>query len=232
MFQLRNLLNRRNVVKDVRNDMNATEDFFETIGVGHIVTAAMQFFKMQIIDKDPQNPGLQEATKLPRLEKWNVLRTSIRGLLKQYVSLSLSCPHHPAGFDPQSSVDGVYEYACTVLSMAMFVFEFDDAVKEGDGERVYCLWKHLLLIFRYSGRTKYSLEALNLHFQHYGLSPRQAFQLIWSRFVNSKGGEGGNIACDLHMEHLNRALKRLRFLAWEQTLPRIALLGQASTYAP
>ncbi len=91
--------------------------------------------------------------------------------------------------------------------MAMFVFEFDDAVKEGDGERVYRLWKHLLLIFRSSGRTKYTLEALNLHFQHYGLSPRQVFQLTWSRFVNSKGGGGGNISCDLHMEHLNRALK-------------------------
>ena len=28
LFQLRNLINRRNVIKDVRNDMNATEDFF------------------------------------------------------------------------------------------------------------------------------------------------------------------------------------------------------------
>ena len=34
LFQLHNLINRRNVVKDVRNDMNATEDFFETVGVG------------------------------------------------------------------------------------------------------------------------------------------------------------------------------------------------------
>ena len=38
LFQLRNLINRRNVVKDVRNDMNATEDFFQTVGVGHIIS--------------------------------------------------------------------------------------------------------------------------------------------------------------------------------------------------
>ena len=30
---------------------------------------------------------------------------------------------------------------------------------------------------------------------------------MWSRFVNSRGGVGHNISCDLHMEHLNRALK-------------------------
>ena len=30
----------------------------------------------------------------------------------------------------------------------------------------------------------------------------------WSRFVNAKGGRGRNISCDLHMEHLNRELKK------------------------
>ena len=71
----------------------------------------------------------------------------------------------------------------------------------------YRVWKYLLLLYRESGRTKYALEALNLHLQHYGLPPRLAFEIVWSRFVNSKGGQGGNIPCDLHMEHLNRALK-------------------------
>ena len=27
------------------------------------------------------------------------------------------------------------------------------------------------------------------------------------RFINTRGGEGHNVSCDLHMEHLNRALK-------------------------
>lgn len=146
LFQLCNLLNCRNVVKDVRNDMNATNDFFKTVEVGHIVMAAMQFFKMQTIDNDPQNPGLQEATERPHSEKWTVLRTCIRGLLEQYISPSLSCPRHP-GFDPQSSNDGVYKYACTLLSMAMFVFEFGDAFKEGDGERVYRLSTNIFSYF-------------------------------------------------------------------------------------
>lgn len=52
------------------------------------------------------------------------------------------------------------------------------------------LWKYLLLIFREDDLTKYALEALNLHLQVYGLSPRLAFELMWSRFINSSGGKG------------------------------------------
>ena len=35
----------------------------------------------------------------------------------------------------------------------------------------------------------------------------KAAQLKWSRFVNTSGKQGGNIPCDLHLEHLNRRLK-------------------------
>ena len=206
LFQLRNLINRRNVVKDVHNDTNATEDFFEMVGVGHIIAATLQFFGMEDISDSPHNQSLQDAVKLPQAEKWLVLSTCIGDLLQKFVSSSLACPHHQE-FSVDTSEDSVYEYACAVLSMAMFAFEFNDAVKEGDGERVYRIWQYLLLHFRASGRTKYTLEALNLHLQCHGLAPNIAFQLKWSRFVNSKGGKGKNVACDFHMEHMNRSLK-------------------------
>ena len=32
-------------------------------------------------------------------------------------------------------------------------------------------------------------------------------QLVWSRFVNTKGKPGCYVACDMHMEHMNRACK-------------------------
>ena len=41
LFQLRNLINRRNVVMKVKTDMNATEDFFEVITAGHIVAVTL-----------------------------------------------------------------------------------------------------------------------------------------------------------------------------------------------
>ena len=34
-------------------------------------------------------------------------------------------------------------------------------------------------------------------------------ELIWSRFVNTKGLPGKNIPCDIHMEHLNKTLKTI-----------------------
>ncbi len=41
----------------------------------------------------------------------------------------------------------------------------------------------------------------------YVLTPRQSKQLMYSRFVNTRGIKGRNIPCDLHMEHLNRLCK-------------------------
>lgn len=42
MYQLRNLINRRNVVKKVKNDMNACEDFFDLIVTGHVIACTME----------------------------------------------------------------------------------------------------------------------------------------------------------------------------------------------
>ena len=41
LFQLRNLINRRNVVSDVSNDTAACEEFMELITVAHILSAAV-----------------------------------------------------------------------------------------------------------------------------------------------------------------------------------------------
>ena len=41
MFQLRNLINRRNVVVTPKNDVATCEDFFVSVVEAHIVTAAM-----------------------------------------------------------------------------------------------------------------------------------------------------------------------------------------------
>ena len=64
-----------------------------------------------------------------------------------------------------------------------------------------------MLIFK-AAQKNYSCEAFALLAQHgFILSPRLSSQLMWSRFINTQGGKGHNIPCDLHMEHLNRVLK-------------------------
>lgn len=106
------------------------------------------------------------------------------------------------------TTDGVHTYACEILSLGLLYLEFRDAIKEGDGDRVMRVWKYLLLLFKASKRTNYSIEALTLLSLYYVILPHGlAEQLKWSRFVNVHGTVGHNVSCDLHMEHLNRETK-------------------------
>ncbi len=87
----------------------------------------------------------------------------------------------------------------------LIAFWFNDAVHEGDGDRMMVIWKLLLLYFRSTGHRNYALEAVNLLAQT--LSERDAFRVKWCRFVNSRGHLGTNLPCDLAMEHWNKAFK-------------------------
>ena len=61
-----------------------------------------------------------------------------------------------------------------------------------------------------SNCRKYALEALRLQLQVKAvLSPELAQHILWDRFINTKGGVGRNIPCDLHNEHVNKLLKHV-----------------------
>ena len=106
---------------------------------------------------------------------------------------------------PSIMIDHIMEYACEVVSLGLLFLNYRDAIKEGDGERVILCWKYMLLIFKATNRSNYAVEACHLLADHIKvLPPRQAHQLVWSRFVNVHGKPGCNIPCDLYMEHMNR----------------------------
>ena len=67
----------------------------------------------------------------------------------------------------------------------------------------------MLPLFKATGRKNYAIEAFYTLSYCKLLPPRQAHQIIWSRFVNvhREGIPGHNILCDLHIEHLNRLCK-------------------------
>ena len=213
LFQLRNLINRRNIVANVKTDMNATEDFFEVVTAGHIVAVTLHTCGMTDLEDTPHVPAFDvDIDELSPQQKWLLLSRFIHGILEHHVKPSMEIQ----GLQRKAvksrkrrkdDSDHVRDYACVLLSAGLFMAELRDAVKEGDGNRMDRVWKYLLLFFRSTGRTKYALEALYLQFQKLTLSPRLQKQLLWSRFVNSRGGVGRNISCDLHMEHLNRTLK-------------------------
>lgn len=104
-------------------------------------------------------------------------------------------------------VDGIYIYGTEVLTLGLLWLGFNDAIKEGDGDKVFVYWKFLLLVFKRGGCRNYAIEAVNLLYQTHTLSPRLVAQLKWGRFINTHGRQGCNIAGDLHLEHLNKRLK-------------------------
>ena len=85
---------------------------------------------------------------------------------------------------------------------------FHDAIREGDSDRILLYWKFLLPVFKEENHHNYAKEAFNLVLQSQILSPRKLSELKWSRTINTHGKAGHNVQCDLHMEHLNRQLKR------------------------
>ena len=201
MYHLRNLINRRNVTSDPSHNVDPSEDFFITIVEAYILNAAMDLYQMKSLSDDPVDPSLFSNIDYNKSEKREALLKASEKVISKFVDISLETKI-------QRTSDGIYSYTCEVISLGLLLLEFNDAVHEGDGERILRCWKFFFPIFKASKRKNYAIEAFNLLYQYYFLfTPRMAAQLLWNRTVNTRGGLGKNIPCDLHMEHLNRCVK-------------------------
>ena len=170
---------------------------------GHIVAAAMEYFRMESPDDQPST--VVEILK-KECNKQAKFQEMVLGMVKKNVNL----PTRPTAVKPKKNPlkDGVNAYSQEVLTLTLIWAEFEDAIREGDGLRVIQCWRFMLLIFKAANRTNYFKEAITLLVRYHSLlSPRQREQLVWSRFVNTKGKPGANKPCDLHIEHLNRTVK-------------------------
>ncbi|XP_066910120.1 uncharacterized protein [Clytia hemisphaerica] len=106
--------------------------------------------------------------------------------------------------------DDLYKYSCTRLCTGLLLLNANDAVKEGDGDRLVRFYNIFTFIFRMNGNDKYAYICLRLKARELALlSPRDFHRLKWNRFVNNQGGYGQNISCDLRLEHINKVTKAL-----------------------
>ena len=201
LYQLRNLINRRNVNNDPSHNVTPSEDFILTVLDGYIVNAAMNIFKMESCTDVPYL--LPETTvNMNESEKTEIILQAPKKLVASFVDIAFNETKN------KNIDDGVYSYTCEVISLGLLLNEFNDAIREGDGRRILRCWKFFLPIFKACDRKNYAIEAFNLLCQyHFWFTQRMAAQLMWSRTVNTTGKPGKNISCDLHMEHLNRNVK-------------------------
>ena len=202
LYQLRNALNRRNVSTACKSDFNAYDDFCQLVVSGHIISATMELLEMSSLNDTPSSNIVPQGTwMMSDAERKSIVMDIAHLIVDRFVDISVQGQQ-------TTSCDSVHSYACEVLNLGLLYLEFQDAIREGDGDRVLRVWKYLLLVFQASNRTNYSIEAFTLLTQyHLLMSPRLAEQLKWCRFINTHGIPGKNVCMDLHMEHLNRVCK-------------------------
>jgi len=248
----KNLINRRNVVTDVKKRVSAVKQFLKIELEARIGAAAMKVLDMDDINDTPSTLKSVGNTRTKKLEYINDISSKIVdefikqsslakitenqevkinerykckyiGCKKTFLNIGKAKFNHEAldhGVNSKSEnqvkrklKDDVFCYNKGLLEILMLWHNFNDAVSEGDGERLIRCWKFLLPYFQHDGAhsRKYALEGLYLLAQiNCLLSEQEAHRLIWNRSSKLKNGLGGNIPIDLTLEHCIRIIKLIR----------------------
>lgn len=172
LYQLRNLINWRNVTKKVKSDMNASEDFFELIVTGHVIACVMELLGMSSVDAIPTSdiiPSPEDAWMKDDSERMSILNEVSSRIVDRCVDLSTTFSDSQVHLrnSTQTPTDTVYAYSCETLSLGLLFLEFKYVIREGDGDRVKRLWKYFLLLFKASGRKNYAIEAVTMLTQYH-----------------------------------------------------------------
>jgi L1 cell adhesion molecule like protein len=165
LYQLRNLINRRNVTNKVKSDVNTAEDFFELVVTGHIITSAMELLGMSSVDEVPSSqfvPSPEEAGMRVDSERKSILMEVASHIVDHNVDLSTTFADSQSTETTSTQADSVYAYSCETLTLGLLFLELKDGIREGDGTRVIRVWKYFLLLFKASNRKNYAIEALTL----------------------------------------------------------------------
>ena len=201
----RNKLNRTSVSNDPKKEVDATIDFLTTVVKGHWIACACEILGITDVNGPIRYPqGILTADPQKK-------REFVEDIARNVVDrLTLMDSAFIIPGEISDSGDTCYNYARVLCHYGSLVVEFRDGWGNGDGKRMTRCWKLFMPHFQTASCTKYSLAALNIQFQiNATLSPNAAHQVMWHRFVNSKGGMGNNIPCDLYNEHINKLVKHI-----------------------
>ena len=193
MWHFCSLLGRLPKATKPKKDFHACSDALFTIFKGHIIAAACKEMGLS----GPDDELTDKLTDKSNTERCTYVINIARKVVDKYTIVGDAILNKPTS----ETDDGIHNYTRQFCHFAALATEFVDGWKEGDADRVLRCWKILLLHLRAAGRTKYALEALTLQFQLKTLSPDL------ERFVNTHGGYGRSIPCDLHCEHMVRLFK-------------------------
>lgn len=116
LYQLRNLINRRNVTKHPKTDVNSNEDFLEVCLTGYIVVAVMKFLGMTDLHGCPL-PSLVSPDLW--MEDDSVRRSTLikiaSAVVDEHVDLVTEFSEQSLSSPPST----VYDYTREVLSLGL-----------------------------------------------------------------------------------------------------------------
>ena len=183
--------------------VDACVEFLETVVKGHWVACACEILGLSSIDTTFSLPAhILKGTPDEQLQYVQGIATKVADRLTLVDSAFLE-----DGSEDGSEEDKKFNYTRVLCHYGSLVIEFRDGWAEADGERMKRCWLLCMPHFKESGRTKYAWEALRLLIQLKTLSPNLSHQIQWNQFVNTRGGLGNNIPCDLYNEHVNKLVK-------------------------
>ena len=62
----------------------------------------------------------------------------------------------------KEEADHLQHYSCNTFALGLLALNFEDARKNGDGERLLCMYKVLFLLYRLDGRKKYTYYTFHM----------------------------------------------------------------------
>ena len=64
LYQLRNVINRRNVVKKPIDNFNACDEFFMTVVISYILVVSIKYLKLKSLSEIPSDDVIPDAENL------------------------------------------------------------------------------------------------------------------------------------------------------------------------
>ena len=99
--------------------------------VGHFIAAALHYFKMDNTNAVPVSDVLSRIEHSKNIKaKKKLFHVLMANFVKTYINIT------PFNRQQHKDNDQVRAYAKEVLSLGAVLMEFNDAVREGDGERL------------------------------------------------------------------------------------------------
>ena len=88
LLQLQYLINRTNIPSKVKKDVNAAQDFFETVVIAHVVAAAMQFFNMKTVQDKPASAIFSQLLAEDNIEsRKKLFHSALVGMVRNFLKL-------------------------------------------------------------------------------------------------------------------------------------------------